>query len=116
MLTIPRPLSLLELILSMVCWIIFSDVLSKALVASSRKRNDAFFNRARAMAIRCFWPPLNCPPPAPTKVLYFSGRFSTKDSWASAHAFWKSSLVASGNPCMMLCRMELAKSTGSCPT
>jgi hypothetical protein len=27
--------------LSMVCWIIFSELLSKALVASSRKRKEA---------------------------------------------------------------------------
>ena len=111
------------------------------------------------MAMRCFWPPDNWPPPAPTKVLYFSGKLSTKLNWASAqacllvgwarramcgwcldvsfplrnqpkktpfgkvhhdaetgrnHPAWvKSSLLASGKPCMMLWRMELAKSTGS---
>ena len=111
------------------------------------------------MAMRCFWPPDNWPPPAPTKVLYFSGKLSTKLNWASAQAWFlvgwgpkghlwmvswcvfspkepaekdsigkvhhdaetsrnhpawvKSSLLASGKPCMMLWRMELAKSTGS---
>ena len=39
---------------------------------------------------------------------------STTSRRLKSRAFWKSSLVASGNPCMMLCRMELAKSTGSC--
>jgi hypothetical protein len=39
-----NPIPILTRRASMVCWIIFSDVLSKALVASSRKRNDAFFN------------------------------------------------------------------------
>ena len=57
----------------MVFWIIFSDLLSKALVASSlagpfhmdmcwpgsKNKTEGFFSRARAMAMRCFWPPEN---------------------------------------------------------
>jgi hypothetical protein len=35
----------------------FSDSESKALVASSRRRIAGRRSRARAMAIRCFWPP-----------------------------------------------------------
>mmetsp|Transcript_909 Transcript_909/g.2129 ORF Transcript_909/g.2129 Transcript_909/m.2129 type:complete len:94 (+) Transcript_909:2116-2397(+) len=84
-LTIPR-LRVVLLMLSIVCWIIFSEVLSRALVASSKKRKEASFSNALASAIRCFWPPESWPPPAPTNVLYFSGRVSTNVSWASAHA------------------------------
>mmetsp|Transcript_908 Transcript_908/g.2119 ORF Transcript_908/g.2119 Transcript_908/m.2119 type:complete len:101 (+) Transcript_908:2098-2400(+) len=86
MLTIPRPCVVFALMLSMVAWIIFSEVLSRALVASSKKRKEASFSNALASAIRCFWPPESWPPPAPTNVLYFSGRVSTNVSWASAHA------------------------------
>ena len=28
------------------------------------------FRMARAMAMRCFWPPLTCAPASPAKVLY----------------------------------------------
>mmetsp|Transcript_130274 Transcript_130274/g.278411 ORF Transcript_130274/g.278411 Transcript_130274/m.278411 type:complete len:80 (+) Transcript_130274:1742-1981(+) len=66
MLTIVMPSVLLELMESMVLWIIFSDLLSSALVASSKKRTDGFLMRARAMAIRCFCPPENWEPPEPT--------------------------------------------------
>mmetsp|Transcript_63926 Transcript_63926/g.149871 ORF Transcript_63926/g.149871 Transcript_63926/m.149871 type:complete len:104 (+) Transcript_63926:17-328(+) len=52
--------------LSMVRWIIFSERLSKALVASSKNSSEGFLSRARAMAMRCFWPPENCDPPEPT--------------------------------------------------
>mmetsp|Transcript_32970 Transcript_32970/g.89287 ORF Transcript_32970/g.89287 Transcript_32970/m.89287 type:complete len:85 (+) Transcript_32970:542-796(+) len=68
MLTIVMPMSLSEPIWSMVVWIILSDLLSNALVASSRSNTDGFFNRARAMAMRCFCPPENCEPPEPTNV------------------------------------------------
>mmetsp|Transcript_77003 Transcript_77003/g.135779 ORF Transcript_77003/g.135779 Transcript_77003/m.135779 type:complete len:94 (-) Transcript_77003:1635-1916(-) len=91
----------------------FSDVLSRALVASSKKRKLAFFRRARAMAMRCFWPPENCEPPEPTKVSYFFGKFSTKPRFASAQALEKSSFVALTAPCMMFSRTLVAKRTGS---
>mmetsp|Transcript_6477 Transcript_6477/g.16081 ORF Transcript_6477/g.16081 Transcript_6477/m.16081 type:complete len:120 (-) Transcript_6477:4074-4433(-) len=47
-----------------------SLLLSRALVASSRRRSSGLRTTARAMAMRCFCPPLSCPPPAPTSVLY----------------------------------------------
>jgi hypothetical protein len=43
-----------------------SDSASRALVASSRMRMSGFFISARAMAMRCFWPPESCVPLAPT--------------------------------------------------
>mmetsp|Transcript_75723 Transcript_75723/g.222021 ORF Transcript_75723/g.222021 Transcript_75723/m.222021 type:complete len:86 (-) Transcript_75723:1712-1969(-) len=54
--------------LSMVSWIIFSEELSRALVASSRKSMEGFLMSARARAIRCFWPPENALPLVPTYV------------------------------------------------
>mmetsp|Transcript_6497 Transcript_6497/g.18654 ORF Transcript_6497/g.18654 Transcript_6497/m.18654 type:complete len:112 (-) Transcript_6497:1129-1464(-) len=93
MLTMPKPPSALLAMWSMVLWIIFSEVLSNALVASSKKRNDAFLTRARAMAMRCFWPPENCDPLEPTKVFNLSGKLSTKVSWASRQALSTSSFV-----------------------
>mmetsp|Transcript_12473 Transcript_12473/g.52459 ORF Transcript_12473/g.52459 Transcript_12473/m.52459 type:complete len:112 (-) Transcript_12473:535-870(-) len=44
----------------------FSDSLSSALVASSSSRILGSLMMARAMATRCFCPPLSLPPPAPT--------------------------------------------------
>ncbi|RUS29250.1 hypothetical protein BC938DRAFT_480879 [Jimgerdemannia flammicorona] len=40
----------------------FSDSESKADVASSNNRILGCLIKARAMAIRCFWPPDNCEP------------------------------------------------------
>mmetsp|Transcript_69515 Transcript_69515/g.154987 ORF Transcript_69515/g.154987 Transcript_69515/m.154987 type:complete len:102 (-) Transcript_69515:18-323(-) len=45
-----------------------SDSASRADVASSSSRTFGSINRARAMAIRCFWPPLSCTPRSPTVV------------------------------------------------
>mmetsp|Transcript_7762 Transcript_7762/g.17728 ORF Transcript_7762/g.17728 Transcript_7762/m.17728 type:complete len:84 (+) Transcript_7762:110-361(+) len=42
---------------------------SKALVASSRRRIAGSRTMDRAMATRCFCPPLSCPPRSPTSVL-----------------------------------------------
>ena len=44
---------------------------SRAEVASSKRRILGFLTRALAMAIRCFCPPLSCAPRSPTKVSYF---------------------------------------------
>uniref|UniRef100_A0A2M4B0E7 Putative transposase is481 family n=1 Tax=Anopheles triannulatus TaxID=58253 RepID=A0A2M4B0E7_9DIPT len=41
---------------------------SRALVASSRIRIVGCFSRARAIAIRCRWPPLSWMPRSPTIV------------------------------------------------
>mmetsp|Transcript_32662 Transcript_32662/g.52567 ORF Transcript_32662/g.52567 Transcript_32662/m.52567 type:complete len:87 (+) Transcript_32662:2477-2737(+) len=86
MLTMPRPVVELVPMCSMVAWIIFSDVLSSALVASSRNSKEAFFRSARAMAMRCFWPPENWEPPEPTNVSCLSGRASTNVRIASLQA------------------------------
>lgn len=45
------------------------------LVASSKIKIDGFFNKALAIAIRCFWPPESCVPFSPTCVLYLFGNF-----------------------------------------
>mmetsp|Transcript_20465 Transcript_20465/g.62307 ORF Transcript_20465/g.62307 Transcript_20465/m.62307 type:complete len:99 (+) Transcript_20465:2343-2639(+) len=49
-------------------WTTRSDLLSRALVASSRRRIEGSLMSARAIAMRCFWPPLSCEPPCPTCV------------------------------------------------
>mmetsp|Transcript_16049 Transcript_16049/g.23738 ORF Transcript_16049/g.23738 Transcript_16049/m.23738 type:complete len:81 (+) Transcript_16049:2527-2769(+) len=43
-----------------------SDSLSKADVASSNNKILGFETRTRAIATRCFCPPLNCAPLSPT--------------------------------------------------
>mmetsp|Transcript_35791 Transcript_35791/g.57677 ORF Transcript_35791/g.57677 Transcript_35791/m.57677 type:complete len:110 (-) Transcript_35791:1540-1869(-) len=96
MLTMPRPPARAWLTWSSVSWIIFSEALSRALVASSKKRNEAFLMSARAMAIRCFWPPENCEPPDPTKVSNLFGSESTNVSCASLQTCCKSFSVADG--------------------
>ncbi len=50
-----------------------SDSASRAEVASSRMRMSGFLTSARAMAIRCFWPPESWAPRAPTEVSSPSG-------------------------------------------
>mmetsp|Transcript_25282 Transcript_25282/g.58233 ORF Transcript_25282/g.58233 Transcript_25282/m.58233 type:complete len:89 (-) Transcript_25282:47-313(-) len=55
-------------------WTRPSDSASSADVASSSNRTVGLTIRARAMATRCFCPPLNCTPRSPTKVSYFSGK------------------------------------------
>mmetsp|Transcript_78905 Transcript_78905/g.198284 ORF Transcript_78905/g.198284 Transcript_78905/m.198284 type:complete len:99 (-) Transcript_78905:228-524(-) len=51
---------------------------SKALVASSNRRITGARTSARAMAMRCFCPPLSCAPRSPTSVRYFSGKSEMK--------------------------------------
>mmetsp|Transcript_213 Transcript_213/g.564 ORF Transcript_213/g.564 Transcript_213/m.564 type:complete len:80 (+) Transcript_213:2641-2880(+) len=55
-----------------------SDSLSSADVASSRSNNCGFFTSARAIAMRCFWPPDNCSPPTLTEVSNLAGKAFTK--------------------------------------
>ena len=52
------------------CWQTFSLSVSSAEVASSRRRIFGFLTIARAIATRCFSPPLNCVPLSPTFVSY----------------------------------------------
>mmetsp|Transcript_18513 Transcript_18513/g.62465 ORF Transcript_18513/g.62465 Transcript_18513/m.62465 type:complete len:80 (-) Transcript_18513:1757-1996(-) len=47
-----------------------SDLASSADVASSSSSRAGSCAMARAMAIRCFWPPLRFLPPSPTCVSY----------------------------------------------
>ena len=54
---------------SMACCTICSDSESSADVASSRSRIFGLRTSARAIATRCFWPPLSLPPRMPTSVL-----------------------------------------------
>lgn len=51
----------------------FSEVLSSALVASSRSSTAGLRRRHLAMASRCFWPPLSWDPLGPTLVSYCCG-------------------------------------------
>lgn len=51
----------------------YSDSASSALVASSSNRIVGFLIKARAMAIRCFWPPDNWVPLSPHSVSYCDG-------------------------------------------
>mmetsp|Transcript_8356 Transcript_8356/g.25028 ORF Transcript_8356/g.25028 Transcript_8356/m.25028 type:complete len:254 (-) Transcript_8356:1698-2459(-) len=55
-----------------------SDVLSRADVASSRRRIAGFLRIARAMAMRCFWPPLIWEPSSPVLVSYPLGSLEMK--------------------------------------
>lgn len=50
-----------------------SDSASRAEVASSRMRMSGFLTSARAIAMRCFWPPESWAPRAPTEVSSPSG-------------------------------------------
>mmetsp|Transcript_7158 Transcript_7158/g.22049 ORF Transcript_7158/g.22049 Transcript_7158/m.22049 type:complete len:114 (-) Transcript_7158:11-352(-) len=56
----------------------------RAEVASSRRRTRGLRATARAMAMRCFWPPLSKQPRSPTSVSYPRGRSRTMKSWAWA--------------------------------
>mmetsp|Transcript_3612 Transcript_3612/g.8405 ORF Transcript_3612/g.8405 Transcript_3612/m.8405 type:complete len:92 (-) Transcript_3612:1252-1527(-) len=51
-------------------WTMPSDSASKADVASSSRRMVGFARMARAIATRCFWPPLSWIPRSPTRVSY----------------------------------------------
>mmetsp|Transcript_81376 Transcript_81376/g.218822 ORF Transcript_81376/g.218822 Transcript_81376/m.218822 type:complete len:93 (+) Transcript_81376:174-452(+) len=55
-----------------------SLALSRALVASSSRSTAGFCIRARAMATRCFCPPLSCTPRSPTPVRYLLGSVMMK--------------------------------------
>mmetsp|Transcript_99167 Transcript_99167/g.222199 ORF Transcript_99167/g.222199 Transcript_99167/m.222199 type:complete len:130 (-) Transcript_99167:62-451(-) len=114
--TMVRPPWVSEPMSSIVFWISHSDLVSSALVASSRKSTEGFFSKARAMAIRCFWPPENWLPPDPTKVSSFSGRSLTKLSCAILNTLFRSSSVAVLLPCRMFSLTVVVKSTGSWPT
>ena len=66
--------------LSMASCTTFSDLLSSALVASSKMTTGAFFTKARAMAKRCFCPPESRMPRSPISVSSCLGRPRTNSS------------------------------------
>mmetsp|Transcript_3327 Transcript_3327/g.7642 ORF Transcript_3327/g.7642 Transcript_3327/m.7642 type:complete len:103 (-) Transcript_3327:1686-1994(-) len=67
-------------------WMLFSVMLSRALVASSSSTIGGFFSKQRAIATRCFSPPDSLSPLSPTRVSHFSGRDSTKVRICAASA------------------------------
>lgn len=72
MLLIKKPLwGLRCTTLSKAAWTMDSLWVSRADVASSNRRILGFFTSARAIAIRCFWPPLSWAPLSPTIVFSF---------------------------------------------
>mmetsp|Transcript_25540 Transcript_25540/g.59857 ORF Transcript_25540/g.59857 Transcript_25540/m.59857 type:complete len:105 (-) Transcript_25540:262-576(-) len=98
-----------------------SDSASKALVASSRSRIFGFLTRARAIAILCFCPPLNCTPRSPTSVSYCKGIFRIKSSQFESFATLSisscdGSLSVPSKPNIMLRLMDRANRVGSCCT
>mmetsp|Transcript_65732 Transcript_65732/g.176120 ORF Transcript_65732/g.176120 Transcript_65732/m.176120 type:complete len:90 (+) Transcript_65732:1069-1338(+) len=52
-----------------------SDAVSRADVASSSSSIRGLRTSARAIAMRCFWPPLSCAPRSPHRVSYPCGSF-----------------------------------------
>ena len=70
--------------------------------ASSRTRIRGSRMMARAMAVRCFWPPERVSPRSPTMVSYFSGKTSISvrdagDGGGAVHLFVGGVLHAEGN-------------------
>mmetsp|Transcript_11837 Transcript_11837/g.29653 ORF Transcript_11837/g.29653 Transcript_11837/m.29653 type:complete len:166 (+) Transcript_11837:402-899(+) len=96
---------------------ICSLLLSRALVASSSSSTLGFDTMARAMAMRCFWPPESCVPRSPHMV---SKRWGSLEMnwrafalWAAASTSWG---VAVSLPYIMFSMMVVANRTGSCDT
>mmetsp|Transcript_64171 Transcript_64171/g.143435 ORF Transcript_64171/g.143435 Transcript_64171/m.143435 type:complete len:121 (+) Transcript_64171:640-1002(+) len=71
----------------------FSLSLSSADVASSSSSTAGFLISARAIATRCFCPPLSCVPPSPTCVSYPSLR--SEDTKSCAFAIFAASSISS---------------------
>mmetsp|Transcript_98607 Transcript_98607/g.147801 ORF Transcript_98607/g.147801 Transcript_98607/m.147801 type:complete len:173 (-) Transcript_98607:1840-2358(-) len=98
-------------------WTSFSLVASSAEVASSRRRMRGFETMARAIAMRCFWPPLSSPPLSPHIRSSPSGLCAMNSialAWVAAAMI--SSSVAFSRPYRMFSLMLVANSTGSCDT
>mmetsp|Transcript_109220 Transcript_109220/g.308980 ORF Transcript_109220/g.308980 Transcript_109220/m.308980 type:complete len:136 (-) Transcript_109220:1541-1948(-) len=96
-----------------------SDSASSADVASSSRMTRGLAISARAMATRCFCPPLSCTPRSPTITSYFSGNFAMK-SWQFASSAMRtirsSDASWAGTPNWMFSRIVMSKSIGSCDT
>mmetsp|Transcript_20486 Transcript_20486/g.58247 ORF Transcript_20486/g.58247 Transcript_20486/m.58247 type:complete len:114 (-) Transcript_20486:2471-2812(-) len=78
--------SLDSMSLSSASWTTDSLSLSNADVASSRRRIGGFLTSARAIAIRCFWPPDTCVPRSPTGVSKPSGNVWMKSNALACRA------------------------------
>mmetsp|Transcript_83453 Transcript_83453/g.236779 ORF Transcript_83453/g.236779 Transcript_83453/m.236779 type:complete len:145 (+) Transcript_83453:413-847(+) len=95
-----------------------SEAVSSADVASSRIRRVGSRTTARAIAMRCFWPPESRSPFSPTAVPNPSGKPAT-NSWAFASralASMSSAFTGPSLPRAMFSPMVPLKSTGSCET
>jgi len=99
----------------MALWTALSFTLSKADVASSKRRILGFFKNALARAILCFYPPESwLPPEPPTYVSNFFSSFSTKSQiLAALRASMISSSEAFGSANSIFSLMLVLKSTGS---
>src|SRR6478752_4828215 len=65
---------------------------------------------ARAIAVRCFWPPESVKPRSPTMVAYLSGKPSISGAiFAASAALRTASSVASSTPKAMFSRTESLK-------
>mmetsp|Transcript_4181 Transcript_4181/g.10854 ORF Transcript_4181/g.10854 Transcript_4181/m.10854 type:complete len:156 (+) Transcript_4181:1181-1648(+) len=85
---------------------LLSVIVSSAEVASSNTTSGGSFNRHRAIAARCFSPPLSLRPRSPTIVSQPSVMLSIKSrSWASRAACSRSSWVAPRRPYRMFSRI-----------
>mmetsp|Transcript_28264 Transcript_28264/g.89870 ORF Transcript_28264/g.89870 Transcript_28264/m.89870 type:complete len:241 (-) Transcript_28264:1423-2145(-) len=112
-----RPASAEPCSLSRVPWTWLSESLSRAEVASSSSSTCGRLANARAMAMRCFWPPDIWQPAAPTKVSRPFGIARRKlKMCACSAALSTCSSVMLASPPRMFSRAEVAKSTGSWPT
>lgn len=117
--TVVRPSAALS---SAACTIL-SDSVSSADVASSRSKSLGLRINARAMAMRCFWPPENWRPREPQRVFRPSGRAWMKSQafaclqasmiWSSVAGVWYS---MSSIPRAILSRTDPWKRVGSCCT
>mmetsp|Transcript_14599 Transcript_14599/g.47604 ORF Transcript_14599/g.47604 Transcript_14599/m.47604 type:complete len:140 (-) Transcript_14599:116-535(-) len=92
-----------------------SLVESSAEVASSSSSSRGSLLMARAMATRCFCPPLMRTPFSPGRVAYPSGRLRINAFARSAAAIAASS-DAPGRPYLMFSMSEQSKRMGSCST
>ena len=94
-----------------------SLALSSALVASSRRSRQGARTTARAMATRCFWPPLRRTPRSPTSVsMPFGSWASTVASCAMVTASSRRDAESLGALYRMFSRMDTANRGGSCVT
>ena len=108
---------LVQRILSRASETCFCVMLSSAEVASSRSRSLGFGATARAIMMRCFWPPEIPPPPSCSTVLIPIGiaRMSSAIPAISAasQASWR---VRLGAEIVIFSKMLPLKSSPSCST